>query len=224
MNSAGVSHSSEPQLAFSERRWCTERRIAATRAVQVVGPQPPLGQLPLPAQQREPQLHHLGDDEERRLGRVVGDRPHERLQLADADVLLVRRRLGELDDRLGRARVRGVAGPCCRAAQPPGGHRLRIAPRSAPRQGLWQGFTVSGTGSDLGCAAAAPRSSARTPASAAASAGTAKAALGAPGVDRHAGQRRAGSDAEREAGRRPGQRLGERPPRYPGLDQRECPT
>ena len=71
-------------------------------AVEVVDPEPPLGQLPLAPQQQEPQLHHLGDDEEGRLGGMVGDRPHQPLQRADADVLLVRGQRGELDHGLRR--------------------------------------------------------------------------------------------------------------------------
>ena len=218
MNSAGVIHSSEPQLAFSERRWCTDRRIAATRAVEVVGPQLALGQLPLPAQQREPQLHDLGDDEERRLGRVVGDRADQGLQLPDADVLLVRRRLGELDDRLGgsgsrRPGRRAVAG--CSSGQDSRPERCR-------RKALGQCRRPGGDrrAGPAGRAAAAPRHSARTAASAAASAGTAKAASRAPGVDGRAGQRRAGGDAEGQAGDRPGERLGEDAGRDPRLDQR----
>ena len=66
--------------------------------------------------------------------------------------------------------------------------------------------------------------SASSPASAADSAGTAKARLGAPGVDAGAGERRPGGDAERETGDHPGQRLGQRRPGHPRLHQRRCPT
>ena len=46
--------------------------------------------------------------------------------------------------------------------------------------------------------------------------------LRAPGVDGRAGERRAGGDAERQPGDRPGQRLGERRARHPRLHQRRA--
>ena len=119
-------------------------------AVEVVEPEPPLRQLPLAAQQREPQLHDLRDDEEGRLGGVVGDRADQALQLPDADVLLVRRHLGELDDRLGRAGVSAAAEPCSRLVDV-----VRIPrPSATPGRGATRGSPASATGAS-GCSTCA---------------------------------------------------------------------